>query len=122
EEAIELRAQWRATAPFNGIRGRQLSGMYLTIGLKEGMENYLHQFAEDFLEAKRGGRETFMVWWNIFKARAFADAMEKLDWTPLKERAEDYCVEWELPMEVMFIIGGMDVHPDRVEIATYGWG
>jgi phage terminase large subunit GpA-like protein len=119
-KSYELRAHWRATAPFNGIRSRQLSGMYLTIGLKEGFVNYLHQFAEDFREAVRGGRETFMVWNNIFKAIAFEDAAEKLDWKSLKERAENYGPD--LPAQVVWICFGADVQGDRVEILFWGWG
>lgn len=125
-DKVGLRAEWRATAPFRGIRSRQLSGMYLTIGLKEGMVNYLHQFAEDFLEAKRGGRETLMVWWNIFKCEAFEDAHEKMDWKDLQERAEDYGPYpgdgKMLPAQVVWIAFGADVQADRIEFLFYGWG
>jgi phage terminase large subunit GpA-like protein len=117
----ELRAQWRATAPFNGIRSRHLSGMYLTIGLKPGMVSYLHQFAEDFLAAKHGGRETLMVWTNIFLAIAFEDPHEKMDWTKLKERAEDY-LNGTVPDQVVWCAFGADIQKDRVEIIGYGWG
>lgn len=113
-----LRAHWRATAGFNGIRSRHLSGMYQTIGLKPGMVNYLHQFSEDFLTAKHGGRETLMVWTNIFGARTFEDPHEKLDWKTLKERAEDYTV----PDQVVWCAFGADVQKDRVEILGVGWG
>lgn len=116
----ELRAEWRATAPFNGVRSRHLEGMCLTIGLKPGMDNYLQQFAEQYLEAKKGGRDSLMVWTNTFRSLPFSDATDKLEWEPLKKRAEDYGPE--LPVEVMFLIGGMDVHPDRVEIHIMGWG
>jgi phage terminase large subunit GpA-like protein len=114
----ELRAEWRATAPFTGIRSRHLSGMYLSIGLKAGMASYLQQFAEDFLEAKRGGRETMMVWWNIFRSEPFEDAHEKLDWKTIHDRAEDYII----PAQVCWIAFGMDVQQDRIEILFYGWG
>lgn len=119
-KTLKLRARWQATAEFKGIRSRHQNGMYLTIGLEEGMENYLHQFAEKFLAAKAGGREKLMVWTNIFKCEPFEDESEKLSWQPIKDRAEDYGPE--LPVEVMFLIAGMDVHPDRVEIHVLGWG
>jgi phage terminase large subunit GpA-like protein len=113
-----LRAEWRATAPFNGIRSRALSGMYITIGLKKDYVSYLHQFAEQFLEAAAGGRETLMVWTNIFANRPFEDASERADWKTLSERVEDYTV----PPQVCWIAFGADVHPDRVEVIFYGWG
>lgn len=116
----ELRAQWRATAPFKGIRSRHMSGMYLTIGLEKGFKNYLHQFAENFLTAKRGGRETLMTWTNMFKCMPFSEPGEKVEWLDIKNRAEDYGPE--LPVEVVWIAFGADVHPDRVEILIYGWG
>lgn len=125
----EYRAAWIKTRPLGEdglppkIRGRHLNGFYCLIGLKkEAFGNYLHQFAEEFLAAKAGGIETFRVWVNTFLSETFEEASEKLDWEPIQKRAEDYCTENTVPIEVMFIIAGMDVHPDRVEIATYGWG
>ena len=117
-----LRAGWRPTSAFTGIRSRHLNGMYLTIGLEKGYANYLHQFAENFLKAKHGGRETLMVHTNIFEAMPYEDASEKTDWKKICERAEDYVAWLALPAQVVWINFGMDVHPDRVEILFYGWG
>jgi phage terminase large subunit GpA-like protein len=119
---VELRARWQATAPFNGIRSRHLSGLYMTIGLKKGYDTYLEQFSEEFLAAVHGGKETLMVWTNIFKCWVFEDAHEKVDWEKIKDRAEDYDARIELPAQVVWIAGGVDVHPDRIEISFYGWG
>lgn len=116
----ELRAEWRSTAPFKGIRSRHLNGLYLTIGLEKNYDNYLQQFAENFLIAKRGGRETLMAWTNMFKCEVFSEPGETVDWKGLIDRAEDYGPE--LPVEVLRITFGADVHPDRVEILFYGWG
>jgi phage terminase large subunit GpA-like protein len=118
----ELRAEWRGTAPFKGIRSRHLNGMYGTIGLKDAYTSYLHWFAEDFLAAKRDGRETLMVWTNLFLAEAFEDESEKTDWKTLRDRGEDYVAWEELPAQVVWINWAMDIHPDRVEILFYGWG
>ena len=118
----ELRAEWRATASFKGIRSRSLSGMYATIGLEKGFDNYLHQFAEKFLEAKRGGRETLMAWLNMFANKSFEDEAEKIDWKGLIDRAEDYEPDEAIPPQVVWINFGADIHPDRVEILFYGWG
>lgn len=117
---IELRSKWIATAPFKGVRSRHLSGMYASIGLETSYKNYLHMFAEKFLEAVKGGRETLMAWTNMFKNEPFEDEAEKVDWTQLKERTEDYGPE--SPLQCVLFSGAMDVQGDRVEILSVGWG
>jgi phage terminase large subunit GpA-like protein len=130
---IDLRATWRPTAAFNGIRSRHLSTMYLTIGLKQGFDTYLHQNADEFLEAVHGGRETFMVWTNVKKTEVFEDQSEKVDWKVLYDRAEDYRVELRalgfsavdektIPVGVMLVEFSMDIQADRVEILSIGFG
>ena len=108
---MELRAEWRATAPFKGIRGRILSGLYQTIGKKRAFKSYLHQFAENFLTAKHGGKETLQVWTNTFLSETFEVEAEQVEWSPLLERVEDY--EGELPMEVCLLTAACDIQKDR---------
>jgi len=115
-----LRAHWRATAPFTGIRSRHLSGLYASIGLGDNYASYLHKFAEEFLEAKRKGRDSIMAWTNMFLNECYEDPHEKISWETIHDRAEDYGPE--LPVQVIWIAWGADVHPDRVEITHYGWG
>jgi phage terminase large subunit GpA-like protein len=113
-----LRAEWRATAPFKGIRSRHLNGMYATIGLKKMFVSYLHQFAEGFLKAKKDGRDSLMVWTNIFKTEVYEDEAEKIEWKDLLDRAEVYAV----PIQVMLIVFGLDIQTDRVEVMSLGFG
>jgi phage terminase large subunit GpA-like protein len=115
---VELRAEWRATAPFKGIRSRHLNGMYASIGLEKGMRTYLQMFAEQFLAAKRGGRETLMAWTNMFKNEPFEDEAQKIDWQAIKARAEEY----EMPVEALWVAFAMDIQEDRVEILFVAWG
>ena len=117
-----LRAEWRATAPFNGIRSRHLNGMYTIVGLKKKYSNYLHQWAEEFLAAKRGGRAKLMTWTNLFKNEPFAEASEKMEWAPLKERAEDFGPDLE--PQAILVLGAGDVqqNPPRVEILWVAFG
>lgn len=117
----EYRAKWVAKFPGRRIRSRHMNGYYRLIGRKDAFKSYHHEFAEDFLTALAGGRETHMVWVNTFLAETWADDFEQLDWHPLAERTEDYKAT-DLPVEIMFIIAGCDVHPDRVEIQVIGWG
>ena len=119
-KGIELRAEWRATAPFKGIRGRILSGLYQTIGKKRAFKTYLHQFAENFLTAKRGGKETLQVWTNTFLTETFEVAAEQVEWSPLLDRVEDY--EGDMPADVCLLTAACDIQKDRVEIEVLGWG
>ena len=122
QELIEddLRAEWMATAPFKGVRGRHLSGYYQTIGKKRAFKNFHHQFAENFLEAKHKGEEALEVWTNTFLAETFAPKMEQVEWTPLLDRAEEY--DDELPYEVCLLTAAVDIQKDRAEIEVEGWG
>lgn len=115
-----LRAEWRATAPFRGIRGRLLSGLYQTIGKKRSFKSYLHQFAENFLTAKKGGKETLRVWTNIFLNESWEEAAEQVAWSPLLERCEDY--EGDIPQEVCLLTAAGDIQKDRIELEVIGWG
>jgi len=115
-----LRAEWRAMAPFRGIRGRLLSGLYQTIGKKRSFKSYLHQFAENFLVAKKGGKETLRVWTNIFLNESWEESAEQVAWSPLLERCEDY--GGELPQEVCLLTAAGDIQKDRIELEILGWG
>lgn len=116
----ELRAHWKATAPFKGIRSRHFSGMYASMGLEKCYDNYLHMFAEKFLEAVKGGRETLMAWTNMFKNEPFEDQSDKVEWKTLHERAEDYGKDF--PMAAVLTGASMDIQHDRVEIFSAGLG
>lgn len=118
---VELRAEWRATAPKTKIKGRRLNGFYRLIGKRKAFKNYLHWFAELFLTAKKGGVEKLRVWTNTFEARPFEAPAEKLDWNPIHQRAEEYASE-VLPEQVCLLVAGVDIQPDRVEILTLGFG
>lgn len=115
------RAQWRATVPFNRIRGRHLNGLYRVIGRKSAYKNYHHEFAEAFLEAQKGGRETLMVWVNTFLANTWQDPADELDWHPLMSRAEDYSID-DIPTEVCLLTCTMDVQKDYVDVSLFGTG
>lgn len=116
----DRRAEWQATAPFNGIRGRHLNGLYRVIGRKKAFKSYHHEFAEAFLKAHRGGREKMIVWVNTFLAETYSDPTKQLEWSPLMKRAEDY--GGKLPQEVAMLVAAIDVQDDRIEIGIVGWG
>jgi len=116
----ELRAEWRATAPFRGIRGRLLSGLYQTIGKKRAYKNFHHQFAENFLAAKHGGKATHQVWTNTWLNETWEESTEQVEWAPIMDRAENY--GGDMPDDVCLLTAACDIQSDRVEIEVLGWG
>ena len=116
----EFRAEWRATASFKGIRGRHLNGLYRTIGLKRAYKNYFHEFAEEFLKAKKNGTESLRVWTNIFLAEPWKEKTKQLEWSYLLDRVEKY--DAEVPEEVVLLTAAVDIHDDRAEIEVQGVG
>ncbi len=115
------KGEWRPTAPFNGKRGYYLNGIYSPFKPKRGFKSRLHQMATDFLEAKAGGPETLKVWTNTFLAETWEEAGEKIDFSSVVNRCEDYAPD-RLPNDVVLIIGGADVQKDRIEIEWIGVG
>lgn len=122
-------AHWKATEPFTGTIGRHLNGLYRIMGRKPASATYLHEFAEMWLKAKHGGQETTRVFINNFDAVTWEPAAIKVDWAPLMKWREQYFEASAelgqgpaLPIWVMFITAGLDIHPDRVEVSVYGWG
>lgn len=116
--AMIRKGEWRATAPFRGVRGRHLSGLYRLMGKKKAFRNYLHEFVSGFLKAKKKGKSSLMAWTNTFLAETFAEETVKANPHALHERREVYTV----PNKVLVVTAGCDVQSDRVEIEIVGWG
>jgi phage terminase large subunit GpA-like protein len=112
--------EWRPTAPFTGIRGRHLSGLYRTIGKKKAYKSYLHEFADQFLKAKSKGESSLMVWTNTFLAETWAGKRKTQSMEPLLERVEEY--KAEVPAGVLVLVGAVDVQATRLEYHVAGFG
>ncbi len=102
--------------------GFHIGGLYKLIGGKEQFSSMLEEFAYNFIEAKRGGRETFKVWTNTFAAECFDEEFEKLDEKAVLARAEDYDPSAMLPAGVLRVEGAADVQLDRIECEMVGMG
>lgn len=118
-EAIH-KGEWRATAPFNGVRGYHLNGIYCLFKAQKGFINRLHQMAEKFLEAKHGGPETLKTWTNTFLAETWEEDGDKPEAAPLLARCENYGAK--LPEGVLVLVAGIDVHPKYWECEIVGFG
>ena len=113
--------EWRATAPFKGVRGFHLNGIYVPWPCKKGFSNRLHQMAEDHLRAVKKGEAALQVWTNTFLCELWEVCSEMIEHKPLLERAEDYTPE-KVPAGVIIVIASIDVQGDRIECESIGLG
>jgi phage terminase large subunit GpA-like protein len=112
--------EWRALAPFRGVRSRQLSGLYRILGKKRAFSSFLHEFVDGFLKAKAAGKLSLMVWVNTFLAETWEDEAQKIETTALMKRRENYGPE--IPQGVILLTLSCDVQGDRIEAELTGWG
>jgi len=113
--------EWRATAPFIGKRGYHLSGLYTPFPAKKGFKNRLHQFAADFIAAKKKGPHALKMWVNTFLAETWEEEGETVEALPLYKRREDYGGA-EVPKQVIMLTAGVDVQETWMEAECVGWG
>lgn len=113
--------QWRATAKFNGKRGYHLNGIACPFPPQSGYKTRLHQMAQEFLDAQKGGIETIKTWTNTFLAETFEEVGERMETSPFLERREDYTPE-KLPNDVVLIVVVVDVQGDRLELEAVAVG
>lgn len=103
--------RWVATAPFKGTAGFHLSQFY-------SPWRSLKQIVAAFLKAK-GDPSRMQVWVNTVLGETFEEVGEQVNESELIERVEEY--EVEVPGRVLYITGGADVQPDRIEVEFVGW-
>jgi phage terminase large subunit GpA-like protein len=121
ERQAAIRAgKWKATAPFRGIRGYHLNGIYCLFRSQKPYKNRLQQMVAGYQKAKEGGKYTEMVWVNTFLAETYEDATESIESSDLLTRREDYGPE--LPNKVLFLTAGVDVQKNRIEVEIDAWG
>jgi len=117
EKLVMLRSgEWRPTAEGPpGAAGFHLNELYSpwsTFG----------EITSDFLEAKRGGRETLQTWVNTSLGETWEeDQGERPEWATLMARAEPYQV-LSVPTGGLFLTSGIDVQDDRLAVVIVAWG
>lgn len=112
KEIAVTRGKWVATAPFKGVAGFHLSELY-------SPWRTLKQIVRSFLDAK-GDPSRMQVWVNTCLGETFEEHGEQVGENELMERVEQYNAE--APAKVLYITGGADVQPDRIEVEFVGWG
>jgi phage terminase large subunit GpA-like protein len=113
--------EWRATAPFNGVRGYWLNGLNTVFPPKKGYKTKLHQFAAEFMDAYTSGEAARIAWKNTFLCEPHEEAAERIDASPLLKRCEDYTLDY-LPNEIALLTCSVDVQGDRLELEVIGVG
>lgn len=119
------RGQWRATAPFVGVRGYFLPGFYSIFPHAESFKGKMHEFAEEVFTAKHSSNraQTVRVMVNTFFAESYEEEQNvKQEWRTLYDRREDYFVDGKIPLGVKLVTAGVDFQIDRAEIEFIGWG
>lgn len=112
--------KWQATAPFKGVRGYHLNGIYCLFAPQKPHKNRLQQMVSGFLKAKEGGKYTLMVWVNTFLAETWEDDAERVESGDLMARREDYNAE-TIPDGVKLVTAGVDIQKNRIEVEVDGW-
>jgi phage terminase large subunit GpA-like protein len=128
-EAMVKGGKWKATQPFTGVRGYWLNGLNTLFKAHKGFKNRIHEFAAEFLKAKKDGRQALKVWMNTFLCETWEEEGETVDSQILFERREDYLETPPdgrpvLPKEILALTAGVDVQasPARIEAEIVGWG
>lgn len=118
--AAILGGEWKATAPFKGIRGRHLNGLYRIMGKKVYYPTYYHEFIDEFLKAKAQGKMALMVWTNIFLCETWEEEADRIEAHALAKRCESYGPV--LPASILLLTAGVDVQMNRLAVEIDAWG
>lgn len=78
------------------------------------------KIVQDFLEAKKGGKETLKVWTNTSLGLSWEEEGDlDIEEILLKRRQYYHC---EVPKDVLVLTCGVDVQDNRLEYEIIGWG
>lgn len=117
--AMVLQGEWRPTAEFTGVVGFHINGLNSPFPHKRSFNGRLHQAAQEFLAAKRGGREKLKTWVNTFLAETWEEAGDQVEAEPLYKRREAYGPK--VNNKVVIITAGVDVQREWMEVEIVGW-
>jgi phage terminase large subunit GpA-like protein len=121
--------EWIASAPFNGRRGYFLSGIYSLSKPQRGVANRMVQMVQDFLRAKRRGKEALRAWINTFLCECMEDedAGVQPEWDKVFVKRETFG-SGVVPDGVLMLSAGVDVQQGdknkngRLEVQVIGFG
>ena len=97
-----------------------LSALYAPLGWVSWVS-----LAKQYDKAKRaldkGDPEPMQVFYNTRLARCWDNAQERVKYSDLQERAEDYRLR-TAPRGVLILTASVDVQHNRLELKIVGWG
>lgn len=105
--------RWVATAPFRGVAGFWMSGLY-------SPWQRLADIVADFL-ASKDYPETLMAWTNTTLAELWEERGEKAQPDALAARAEEYPLGF-VPAGGLLLSAGVDVQHDRLAVQVVAYG
>jgi phage terminase large subunit GpA-like protein len=104
---------YQATAPFTGIAGFRISSLC-------SQKKTLGKIVGKFLRAQ-GDIERLKTFFNTELAETWVEQGEAPEWERLLERREKYTAGI-VPRGGLFLVCGVDVHPDRIEAEIVAFG
>lgn len=116
--------EWRATAPFTGVRGYFLPGYYSIFPSPAAFTGKMHEMAEEAHNAKHSQNpaETIRVWVNTFLCEGYQEETDvPPEIKPLMDRREAFG-RTNVPLGVKVITAGLDFQADRIEVVFWGHG
>ena len=113
KQAIKT-GEWVATAPFNGIAGFHLNGLYSPF-------SDLHEFASLFLQSKHAGQSALRVFVNTVLAESWEDVEgDEIQTSEIMVRAKSYPETIPDP-SIGVLCASVDVQADRLECLVCGY-
>ncbi len=121
---IILAGEYRATAPFLGVRGYFLPGYYSVFPSPSAFSGKMHEMAEEAYNAKHSQNpaETVRVFVNTFLCEGYQEESDvPPEVKPLLDRREDFA-RTSVPKGVRVVTAGLDFQADRIEVVFWGHG
>lgn len=116
-EAIR-KGRWKAMAPFTGIAGFHLNGIYMLRRPRRGYQSGMQEMVGKFLEAKHRGSEAIKAWINTFLAEVSIEEIDIIEASQVSGRNEKY--EADIPDGPLVLTCGADAQKDRIEAEIVG--
>lgn len=110
--AVE-RGDYRAAKPFNGIAGFRVSQLC-------SVDRDLSEIVLAYLRAKETPAD-LKAWVNTTLAEVWEDQSAAPEWERLLDARESYPIG-VVPRGGLVLVGGADVHPDRIEVELVAYG
>lgn len=108
--------EWIARRPGRGRSlGFRISGLYSPFGWLSWA-----QIAKEHEQAQ-GRSELLRVFTNTRLGQSYAESAEQPDWRRLYDRRETY-EQWTVPTGGLFLVAGVDVQLNRVEVELVAYG